>query len=572
MVRQKSRSKRSLKDLFSNSLILTTVTVLLITFYLFPLDFLNPFNTAWIANSGDFEQHYIGWQFFRSTPLFQFPLLQIQDYGDISSNSIIFTDSIPFIALILKVLPLPSSLQFQYFGPYVFISILLTALLSQKFFVNRGLEQSISILFSIIISITPVLLARATGHTALTSQWLIIAGFILAQSKKHQFILWFLLLELSLLTHLYMFAMLFGLFLGCTADNIWVKRKPIRRFQCFQLLLCSISLLASLYAFGYIPVVPSNATASGYGIFSTNLISILDPAQYYSSILPGIPSHYGSHEGIVFPGIVLLFMTLLTTITPDLRRPILQSFLSQPFILTICCLFYLFAITPTIHLGAVTIDLGRLPYPFFIIGDIFRASGRFVWPLFYFFNLNLLLALASFFKKRKVSKNVQLLITLLLVSVAITDLSSFAHDRRLHLKKLLEDNSLSAQSTYKLHKALSSSQVQNLIFIPNSPEPDGWNKFASYAALHQAKTNGTSLARYNNKQLLIQNRINLKNLTANNLQDALYIFTDPVLFMKMKSLYPQCSQETWLKPNLNNEHKSCWDLLSGHQVIRGYLK
>ena len=329
MIRHKSRSKKSFKDLFPNSLIFTTVTVLLITVFLFPLDFLNPFNTAWITNSGDFEQHYIGWQFFRSTPLFQFPLLQIQDYGDISSNSIIFTDSIPFIALILKVLPIPSSLQFQYFGPYVFISILLTALLSQKFFVNRGLEQSISILFSIIISITPVLLTRATGHTALTSQWLIIAGFILAQSKKHQFILWFLLLELSLLTHLYMFAMLSGLFLGCTADNIWVKRKPIRRFQCFQLLLCSISLLASLYAFGYIPVVPSNATASGYGIFSTNLISILDPAQYYSSILPGIPSHYGSHEGIVFPGIVLLFMTLLTTITPDLRRPILQSFLSH---------------------------------------------------------------------------------------------------------------------------------------------------------------------------------------------------------------------------------------------------
>lgn len=572
MVRQKSRIKRSFKDLFSNSLILTTIIVLLITVYLFPLDFLNPFNTAWITNSGDFEQHYIGWQFFRSTPLFQFPLFQIQDYGDISSNSIIFTDSIPLVALILKVLPIPSSLQFQYFGPYVFISILFTALLSQKFFLNRGLEQSISILLSIIISITPVLLVRATGHTALTSQWLIIAALILAQSKKHQFILWFLLLELSLLTHLYMFAMLVGLFLGCTADNIWVKKKIIRRLQYLQLFLCSIGLLASLYAFGYIPVVPSNATASGYGIFSTNLISILDPAHHYSTILPIIPSHYGSHEGIVFPGIVLLFMTLLTTITTDLRRPILQSLVSQPFILTICCLFYLFAITPTIHLGAVTIDLGRLPYPFFIIGDIFRASGRFVWPLFYFFNLNLLLALARFFNKKKLSKNVQLLLTLLLIAVAVIDLSSFAQDRRLHFKKLSEDNSISAQSAHKLYKALSTSQVENIIFVPNSPEPEGWNKFASYAALHQVKTNGTSLARYNNKQLLMQNRRNFNNLTANNLDDALYIFTDSVLFMEMKRLYPQCSQETWLKPNLNNDRKSCWDLLSGHQVIRGYLK
>ena len=74
-----------------------------IGFFLFPWDFLDPFSVDWVWGSGDFEQHFIGWQFFLREPLFQFPLAKLNLYGDRIAQSIIFTDSIPIVAIPVKI-------------------------------------------------------------------------------------------------------------------------------------------------------------------------------------------------------------------------------------------------------------------------------------------------------------------------------------------------------------------------------------------------------------------------------------------------------------------------------------
>ena len=75
-----------------------------ISFFLFPWEFLNPFSVDWVWGSGDFEQHFIGWQFFLREPPLQFPLAKLNLYGDGIAQSIIFTDSIPIVAIPLKIL------------------------------------------------------------------------------------------------------------------------------------------------------------------------------------------------------------------------------------------------------------------------------------------------------------------------------------------------------------------------------------------------------------------------------------------------------------------------------------
>ena len=514
--------------------------VIAISFWLFPFAFLDPLNTGWITDSGDFEQHYIGWQFFRNTPILQYPLFKIPSYGIVDSNSIIYTDSIPLFALIAKALLIRSEIEFQYFGIYVVLSMVLSALFACRYLRLSNIKLSISLPLSLLIAITPVLLSRATGHTALTSQWLIICSLVLTRSKHNKFGFWFLLLQAALLIHLYLFVMVAALFSASYADKLFRKVIKLRVRDFLSIAAIAFVMIPSLYIYGYAPFLPSNATASGYGVFATNLLSPFNSVGIYSSILPALPSHYGSNEGLAFPGIALLFLNVPVWLIKSVRRRFLELNLRQPIVLTTCLLLALFSITPVIHFGALTVDLGRLPYPFFILGDIFRASGRFIWPFFYFYYLNLLVAFGSHLQESKYPR-ARFVVLILLVSIAVFDLKEF---KALRHARINTQSTTTLSDTYligNLPPTLDPSRLTSILFFPNKEQPNGWSKIARVALSLNIPTNGTSLARYNQKRIYMQNQ-SLERIILNEPRvDTLYVITDDLIYHDLKDIHPQCT-------------------------------
>ena len=61
-----------------------------------------PSNDQWLM-IGDAAQHQIGWEFFRSTALFQWPIGLNPSLGLVFSSSIVFTDSIPLASFCLNL-------------------------------------------------------------------------------------------------------------------------------------------------------------------------------------------------------------------------------------------------------------------------------------------------------------------------------------------------------------------------------------------------------------------------------------------------------------------------------------
>ena len=61
-----------------------------------------PTNTGWLLH-GDWAQHYLSWEFFRSTP-WQFPLGTLENYFYPLTSNIGYTDAIPLMAFIFKPL------------------------------------------------------------------------------------------------------------------------------------------------------------------------------------------------------------------------------------------------------------------------------------------------------------------------------------------------------------------------------------------------------------------------------------------------------------------------------------
>ena len=92
---------------------------------------LNPSNIDWLFSGGDLTQHYLGWVGYRNSD-WTFPIGMMNQVTYPYNISIIFTDSIPLLAVFFKILSplLPS--QFQYFGLWGILCFILNGIISAK--------------------------------------------------------------------------------------------------------------------------------------------------------------------------------------------------------------------------------------------------------------------------------------------------------------------------------------------------------------------------------------------------------------------------------------------------------
>ena len=499
--------------------------VLCIGVFLFPFDFLNPFSINWIWGSGDFEQHFLGWQFFQREPLVQIPLSKLSLYGDGVAQSIVFTDSIPLIAVPLKYLLSQSGLTVQYFGLFVLSSLVLQALLAYSYFRRLGVHPVVGSMLSLVVCIAPALLFRATCHTSLTAQWVIIASLFLCRSRGNQWFNWLALLSLSLWIHLYLFVMCSVLFFANLPLGKLLKQ---RRF--FWVSGIAVLILLQAYLLGYIPRTPSDATSSGYGIFTFNLLAPLSSQSDFSLILPDLDLPYGSHEGFAFFGPIFLLSIVIVASFKQARKIFMNSVLSMnKRVLLALLVMAAFAISPVISLGNYSVDLGRLPYPLFILGDTFRASGRFIWPLYYFLMLEALAAIGLFCLPQARSLGstrgrLRLCAFLALIIIALGDLSGYAGARRAQFSSKSDAMKPAIDAIQASIKSISGGLPKSYIFYPNTEAPHGFDLIARLALLNHSSTNGAYLARYDNDLILRQN-LKAKNELYNQKLDreAVYI-------------------------------------------------
>ena len=90
---------------------------------------LDPNNIAWLTTGDDIAQHYLGAVFYRYGP-WTMPVGLNPNFGIEISSSIVFSDSIPIMAFILKTFSSWLGEPFQYFGIWILICFLLQAVLA----------------------------------------------------------------------------------------------------------------------------------------------------------------------------------------------------------------------------------------------------------------------------------------------------------------------------------------------------------------------------------------------------------------------------------------------------------
>jgi hypothetical protein len=162
---------------------------------------------------GDTATYYLAWEYFRKTPLMQWPLGSNPEYGKGLSSSIFLTDALPLIAILLKPLTRWIDGNFQYFGWWLLLCFILQAFFVLKVLSQLEVPQVARLAVLPLFLFQPALLDRMSfdgyGHLALSAQWIIFAGIWLFNRPNTTATEWTFLTVLVIGLNFYYFVIIF---------------------------------------------------------------------------------------------------------------------------------------------------------------------------------------------------------------------------------------------------------------------------------------------------------------------------------------------------------------------------
>ncbi len=343
----------------------------------------DPTAIGWLF-TGDWAQHYSGWAMFRHAP-WHWPPGRMREIWYPVGTSVVYTDSLPLLALALKPFSAWLPEPFQYIGPWLMLSFTLQGAFAAVLVARAGARSAAVLAGAALFVLAPVLLERIV-HDTLTAQWLLLAALALyfrggppARLAAEAWP-WWLLTAVAALIHPYLAAMTLAIQFAA-----WWKRTHIDRARTTReaATALGVSLAIAIVAWwlagaGIIRAADSSGGIA-FGRYSMNLLAFVDPL-YGSPLLPTFLVPPGQLEGFAYLGAGVLALLLLALV--DLARERRVEGIGREWKpLAIVALVLLVCATGgTIALGTWT--LADLSFQSRLLGA-FRSSGRFVWIAYY---------------------------------------------------------------------------------------------------------------------------------------------------------------------------------------------
>lgn len=479
-------------------------------------------NADWILNSGaDPSQHYLGWQFYRGSEL-RLPYLGMS-YNTVYPyrTSVLYSDSIPLLALLFKPFSALLPATFQYMGLWGLASFALQGLLAQKIAwrisgaEERGIAvQAGTVAASVLALLYPVLTIRMFAHTALAGNWLILLGlwlWLCCRGGVVRSCLWWGLAGILCVgVHQYYLPMVGICAVGYAAARLMRRDGPAPALLPI-LSFCGCAL-AELFVLGAFSGNFANTDPSGWftGADPLNLI---------------VPGLYSTWEVDIFVGWGILLAAVLALAAgaalclrcrAGLRAAVRRRL---PWLVSgglIGLLSLLAACSNTFVVGGVSLGTLPLPEPLYNFWHTFACCGRLAWLAGY-----LLLAVAGGLLLR-FGRGAGLAGLILCIAVqggwragALADRYRTFHTDSLYAwASPLEDDAWQMLA--------ESGRFDHLMFASYDIDAPGYWELADYAARNGWSVNGFYLAHLQGEllQRTIQGELNTLET------DALYVFLD----------------------------------------------
>lgn len=346
---------------------------------------LDPTNERWLMRN-DWGMHHLGWVFFRKEP-WHFPLGTLDSYPYPEGTNVIYSDSIPWVALLFKLFRGFLPRHFQYLGPWLALSAGLQGAFGARLVSRLARTIPVQLLGAALFVVAPPFLYRQ-GHAALGAHWLILWALTLhfepaddMQSRRSLLVQSSLILAISAGVHAYLLAMVLMLILAlgarlCLVDHV------LRPKALLVAAAMESTLLATLYwVLGY-GSGSDNVSGAGLGMYAADVLTFFNP-MWRGRFLPTVVLPGGRDEGFAYlgGGIMLLVLAGLLGLVRRRGRPSTTALIRFVPLAIACALMAAMAFFPRVTVnGKLVADFnGRWWQPL----SIFQGTGRFIWPLHY---------------------------------------------------------------------------------------------------------------------------------------------------------------------------------------------
>jgi len=490
------------------------------------IQFLDPTNVAWLVG-GDPLQHYLGWAFYRNGP-WTWPIGLNPLYGMDFSNSIVFTDSIPLLAIPFKVFNFLLPYPFQYLGIWVLLCFVLQAYFAFRLiglFSNNLLLQSLG---SIFFLFAPPMLFRLSLHESLMAHFLILAALYLnlkpTKTKFTHSLAWIILLSIAVLTHFYLAVMVFVLWVADLLSRFFVSHQITVKGATAETLLMAFTISFLAWQAGYFAIQGASGATRGFGDFRTNLLALFN-SRGWSYWLKPIPLRdsveAATGEGFQYLGggsLLLLAAAIYALIARKFdQTQSLKSFWTKYFLLIIA-LAFLAIISFSNRIGFGPWNL-TIPFSDFLLNifSLVRASSRLFWPLYYVILLGIIWVVVKAYAIRTA-----LIILMSAAILQVVDTSAGWLPIRAKVSVPASSEFISKLTNSFWQEA--GKHYQNIVVNGGQQH---WEEFGVLASKHRIATNIAYLARADlHKEQQSFTKVNQQLHQGPLDQQTLYIFQD----------------------------------------------
>jgi hypothetical protein len=494
-----------------------------------------PGRAAWVfaehPRTADLATSQLGWMYFNDD-LWRWPLGSNPHYGGLVGNSMLYSDSIPSVAVPLKLLfaAWPTGTPSQIAGLSLLIGLLMMSVLSFKLLsLWVSGNEAIPFIGTFFFVLAPRLL-DSWAISSLFPQWVIVGALLIISldlNIPRRTGSWCLLVFVSIGINPYVTAALFVLSAGDFAVRGFAARRLISALWGW---LATIGM--GVFGFwtwgGFAIPLSSGAAGSSLGAYSANVLSLVDPGGY-SRFIGDLSGGTGEGFNYVGAGILALLVSAFgawlfnrTRSRGRAHNPLLCTQRRQSIVILTATTIPLavFATLPVLSIGSHVWTL-PVPGPFAFLFEVFRSNARFMWPLMY------AVILAGVALGSRINRRHGAVILLAGLVIQMLDLVPLMSSVR---EQVGRSTSSGLIHQAQLGSVLSSPDVAALEVIPAFPyPPDAPWREVGFAAFEAGLPLGSlgALARYDAQALLAVRGAGLVALETGALRaDTVYMVSD----------------------------------------------
>ncbi len=340
----------------------------------------------WIRPDNDFAAYVVAWNYY-IVDGWRFPLFALPAMGYPEGGSVLFNDALPIAALPTRVLYQISGVRVNPFGWWILLTYLLQGAMAARLAWIVGARSVWACAAAATLAIVNTSFGSRMGHTALSSHFLLLWALALhfesLQKSRPKVGELTILLGVTLLVNSYLFAMVLA-FQFATTFAIWLRRGlSFADLRNTVLGMLAVAVLGIVAGYGIFLTDPTTMKSQGFGHYSWNLVGLLLPPDGVFGYLGGLPRDgtHGQYEGESYIGRGALFLLVLAVGLAPKRS--LAAVRRYWIYVGMLLLFAVYAASNVVYASDVLLFEYPLPPALVDLGNYFRATGRFIWPLAY---------------------------------------------------------------------------------------------------------------------------------------------------------------------------------------------